>query len=198
MTRMWLLITGAFVVNQSKEDIFDRRGLRDVVTATKLWRKLAKKITKMVITLVASDTSMHSWVLRLGLCHREFIGDTRVHKEQSGVTMATNFGTRITINANKCISTRYNENAITYKRGFCGLPSRRHFWLQGSKERCHGIQFLTKIGKNVTKMAITSVVCNISAQSLVLRQGLCYRGIRLWHSRTQGTKGLYYGNQFWD
>ena len=32
--------------------------------------------------------------------------------------MATNFGTKIAINAYKCISTRDNENVITYNRGF--------------------------------------------------------------------------------
>ena len=44
----------------------------------------------------------------------EFICDTPLHKGQMGITMATNFGTKIAINAYKCISTRYNENAITY------------------------------------------------------------------------------------
>jgi len=32
--------------------------------------------------------------------------------------MSTNFGTEIAINAYKCISTRDNENAITYNRRF--------------------------------------------------------------------------------
>jgi len=32
-------------------------------------------------------------------------------------TMATNFGTKITINAYKCISTRDNDNALTYNKG---------------------------------------------------------------------------------
>jgi len=32
--------------------------------------------------------------------------------------MATNFGTKIAINAYKCISTIDNKNAITYNRGF--------------------------------------------------------------------------------
>jgi len=83
--------------------------------------------------------------------------------------------------------------------GFCGRPiQRRHFWLQGSKGRRHGNQFLAKIGQKITKMAITSVVCNISMHSLVLREGLRHQGIHLWHSRTQGTKGRYNGNQFWD
>ena len=32
--------------------------------------------------------------------------------------MATNFGTKIAINAYECITTRDKENAITYNRGF--------------------------------------------------------------------------------
>jgi len=34
-----------------------------------------------------------------------------------GVGMANNFETKIAINAYKCISTRDNENMITYNRG---------------------------------------------------------------------------------
>jgi len=52
------------------------------------------------------------------LCHREFIFDTPIHKGQRGVSMATNFGTKIAINACKCISMRDSENVITYNRGF--------------------------------------------------------------------------------
>ena len=48
----------------------------------------------------------------------EFICDTPVHKGQRGVTMATNFGTKIAINAHKCISVIDNEHVITYNRGF--------------------------------------------------------------------------------
>ena len=48
----------------------------------------------------------------------EFIYDTPVHAGQRGVTMTTNFGTKIAINAYKCVSTRDNENVITYTRGF--------------------------------------------------------------------------------
>ena len=58
----------------------------------------------------------------------EFICDTPVHMGQRGVTMATNFGTKIAINAYKCFSARDNENVITYNRGFCLLytsPSPR-------------------------------------------------------------------------
>ena len=39
-------------------------------------------------------------------------------KEQRGVTMATNFGTKIAINVYKCISMRDRENVIAYNRGF--------------------------------------------------------------------------------
>jgi len=50
----------------------------------------------------------------------EFIYDTSVHMGQRGVTMATNFGTKIAMNAYtcKCVSMRDNENEITYHRGF--------------------------------------------------------------------------------
>jgi len=48
----------------------------------------------------------------------EFTCDTPVHKGQRGVTMATNFGAKIAINACKCISTGDNENAITYNGVF--------------------------------------------------------------------------------
>jgi len=47
----------------------------------------------------------------------EFTYDTPVHMGQRGVTMATNFGTKIAINAYKCVTTRDNENVITYHRG---------------------------------------------------------------------------------
>ena len=39
ITRMRLLITRGFVVNESKEDISDCKGLRDVAMATKFWPK---------------------------------------------------------------------------------------------------------------------------------------------------------------
>ena len=47
----------------------------------------------------------------------EFICDTPVHKGQTGITMATNFGRKIAINAYKCISMRDSENVITYNTG---------------------------------------------------------------------------------
>ena len=53
---------------------------------------------------------------------------TPVHNGQRAVTMATDFGTKITIYAHQCMSARDSENAITYNRGFCGRPiQRRHF-----------------------------------------------------------------------
>ena len=83
---------------------------------------------------------------------------------------ATNLGTKLAINAYKCISVRDSENVITYNRGFSWLTNpKKTFLLQGSKGRCHGNQILAKIGQKITKMAITSVVSNISIQTLVLR-----------------------------
>jgi len=104
------------------------------------------KMIKMAITLVVSDTSMQTctvcfcdWVCAIG----KFICDTPVHKGH-GVTMATNFGTKLLwmhTNAD-------NENVITYNRGFSDrLIQIRHFWLQGSKGSCHRSQIMAKIGK---------------------------------------------------
>jgi len=50
----------------------------------------------------------------------------------------------------------------------------------------------------MTKIATTSVVCNIWLQRWVFRYGLCYNGIRLWRSCTQGTKARWHGYQFGD
>ena len=84
--------------------------------------------------------------------------------------MATNFGTKIAINAYICISTRDNGNAITYNMGLSSLTNpKKTFLIPKSKGRCHGNQILAKIGQKITKMAITSVVSDISMQSLVLR-----------------------------
>jgi len=58
-----------------------------------------------------------------------------------------------------------------------------------------GNQILAKMGQKITKMAITSVVSNISVHNLVFREGLFYLEIHMWHYRTQGIKGRYHGNQ---
>ena len=82
----------------------------------------------MARTSVVCNISMENLVLRYGLCHWEFIYDTPVNKGQRGVTMATYFGTKIAINAYKCISMRDSENVITITGGFRGRPiQRRHF-----------------------------------------------------------------------
>ena len=84
--------------------------------------------------------------------------------------MATNFETKIAINAYKCISVRDSENVITYNRELSWSDYlKKTFLIPRSKGRCHGNQILAKIGQKITKMAITLVVCNISMQSLVLR-----------------------------
>jgi len=77
--------------------------------------------------------------------------------------MATNFGTKIAINA--LIRDIIIKNVIAYNRGCRGWQIQiRHSWLQWSKGRCHDNEILAKIGKNLTKMATTSVVCGISMQ----------------------------------
>jgi len=44
-------------------------------------------------------------------------------QEKRGVTMATNIGTIIAINAYKCVSTRDDENVITYNIGLSLLTT---------------------------------------------------------------------------
>ena len=55
--------------------------------------------------------------------------DSTVHKGQRGVTMATNFGTKIAVNAYVCISTRDNGNAIIYNMGFSWLTNPKKTFL---------------------------------------------------------------------
>jgi len=43
--------------------------------------------------------------------------------------MATNFGTKVTINAYKCISTRDNQNVITYNSWFPWLTNPKKTFL---------------------------------------------------------------------
>ena len=63
--------------------------------------------------------------------------------------MATNFGTKIAINAYKCTCMRDNEMRLLITWGFRGRPiQRRNFWLQGFKGHYHGNQILATIGKN--------------------------------------------------
>jgi len=188
------------VVNQPKEDISDCKGLRGVAMATKFWVKIGQK-----------SKNGHNFSCKRHI-HAEYgyeigfvpSGNSSVilpYTRDKGALpiMATNLGTKFAINAYKCISTRDNENAITYNRGcLWSANPKKSFLIRGSKGRRHGNQFVAKIGKNITKMATTLVVCNISVQSSVLRQGLRYRGIHLSDSSTQGTKCRFYGNQFWD
>jgi len=69
---------------------------------------------------------------------------TLPYTRDNGVT--TNFGTKIAINAHKCISTRDNKNATTYNRGFSWSTNpKKTFLIPRSKGRCHGNQILNKI-----------------------------------------------------
>jgi len=72
----------------------------------------------MAITSVVRTYPCRVWFSDRVCAIGEFIYDTPIHKEQRGVTMATNFGTKIAINAYKCISLRDSENVMTYNRGF--------------------------------------------------------------------------------
>ena len=87
---------------------------------------------------------------------------TLVHKGQRGVTVASNFGSKIAINAYKRISTRGNETAITYNRGFSWSTNPKKTFMMAWEPN---------FGENrpkIREMAITSVVCNTSMHSLVV------------------------------
>jgi len=85
----------------------------------------------------------------------EFICGTPVHKGQKRVTVATNFGAKIAINA---FPRDIARMSLLITGGFRGRPiQRRHFWLQRSMGRCRGNHVLAKICKKYHKMAITSV-----------------------------------------
>ena len=102
------------MVDQSNEDISDCKGLRGVAMATKFWPKNHKNGHNFTC-----KRHIHTkFGFEIGFVHREFIFDTPVHKGQRGVTMTTNFGTKIAINAYKCISMKDSENVITYNGGF--------------------------------------------------------------------------------
>jgi len=66
----------------------------------------------------------------IGYTIREVTCDTPAHKGQSGITMATNFRTKVAINAYKCISKRDSENMhVTNSRGFSWSTSPKKTFL---------------------------------------------------------------------
>ena len=85
--------------------------------ATKLWPKYAKK-HKNGHNFSCKSHIHAEFGFEIGFMPSGNSCDTPVHKGQRGVTMATNFGTKIAINAYKWISMRDSENVITYNRGF--------------------------------------------------------------------------------
>jgi len=132
---MRLLTTGGFRGGTIQRRHFWLQSSKGRCHGNEILAKIDKNITKMAITSVVCNISMQSLVLRYGCTIGEFVCDTPVHKRQRGVTMATNFATKVAINAYKCISTWDSENVIIITGGFRGRPiQRRHFWLQGSKD----------------------------------------------------------------
>jgi len=117
-------------------------GLRGVATATKFWPRGQK-----------NHRNGHNFSCKRHI-HAEFgfeigyvpSGNSSVtlpYTGQRGITMATNFGTKIAINAYKCISTTDNENEITYNgvflvdqfkedisgcKGLSGIAKATKFW----------------------------------------------------------------------
>ena len=161
---MWLLITGGFRGRPIQKRHFWLQGSNERCHGNQFLAKIGKQLQ------LYASYPCRVWFWYRVCAIREFICDTPIDTDQTGVTMATNFGTEIDINAYKWISARDNQNELTYNGGFRGRAiQRRHFWLQWSKGRRHINQILAKTGQQITKMAITSVVCSTSMQCLVLR-----------------------------
>jgi len=110
----------------------------------------------------------------------ELICDTPVHKGQWGITMATTFGTNIAINACPCISTKDNENAITYNRGLSwSAYPKKTFLFSGVYEK---LPRQPNFGQNRQKYHKTghsfSCIRHMHAE-FGFEIGLCYCGIHL-------------------
>jgi len=93
------VITYNSLVDQSKENISDCKGLMDVAMATNFLAKISKYITKSPQLQLYAPRPCRVWFCHRVCAVRELICDIPVHKGQRGVTMATNIGTKIAINA---------------------------------------------------------------------------------------------------
>ena len=92
----------------------------------------------LVLSLVCLSAELsisYSWTFQLGHSPQfsvhvywdELMCDTAVDTSQRGVTMATNFGTKIDINAYKWISARDNQNELTYNGVFVSSSPNKTF-----------------------------------------------------------------------
>jgi len=107
------------VVNQSKEDISDSKGLRDVAIEKKNLAKIGQKNHKNGHNFTCKRHIHAEFGFTIGFVPSENSSVTLQYtRDKRGVTMATNFGTKITVNAHNCISATDNKNVITYNRGF--------------------------------------------------------------------------------
>jgi len=122
------------VVDQSKEDISDCKGLRDVANSTKFWPNKPKKSQKWPYLQLYATHQCRVWFWDRVCAIGEFIYDTPLHKGQRGVIMATNFGTKIAINAYKCFSARDNENVITYNNEFLWSTNPKNSDCKGPRD----------------------------------------------------------------
>jgi len=105
------------MVDQSKEDISDCKGLRDVTMTIKLWPKWAK-YHKNGFNFSCMQHIHAEFGFEIGQYYQgAHLWHSRIQGPM-GVTMAPNFGTKVAINAYKYMSTRHSENVITYNRGF--------------------------------------------------------------------------------
>jgi len=115
--------------------------------ATKFWQKLGKKSHKNGHNFSCTRHINAEVGFEIGFQLSANSSMTPVHKGQRGLTMATNSGTKIAINAFLQEITRIWLLII----GVFMVGQSKEDWLQGSKGRCHDNQILAKIGKKSHK-----------------------------------------------
>jgi len=93
------------------------------------------------------------------------ICDTPLHKGQRVVTMATNFGTKIAVRAYRCISTKDNENVITYN------PVVLTGWWR--------VFFSNNLQTRAS--LVTRTISGISMTAEEAKVVLCFRFVSLWN-----------------
>jgi len=102
ITRMPLLITGGFLDRPIPRRHFLIARCKGPCHVNQILAKTCKNLTMMAITSVVYATyqcRVWFWDRFQLSAISEFICDTPVHKGRMGVTTATNFGTKIAINA---------------------------------------------------------------------------------------------------
>ena len=120
--------SGVFVISQCKEDISDCKGLRDIAMANNFGQN-SQKYHKNGHNFSCVHHIHAEIGFEIGFVLSGNSSDSTVHKGQRGVTMATNFGTKIAINAYiYAFLLQISGMRLLITGGFRRWPiQRRHF-----------------------------------------------------------------------